>query len=335
MQVTRHPVLRRFWYPVLPMARLEKAPQAVRLLGEDIVVWKDGEGRPAAVVERCCHRSAKLALGFYSEGRLACGYHGWCYDRTGKVVKIPQFPRDTIPEGARIHAYAAEERYGYAWVCLAPEALAPIPSIPEMHEAGWRRIEQFHEVWNCSAMRLMENMMDTGHFTYVHKATFGDTNPEPVAPELERGELGYVMKTVVPVNNNPLNQKNLGMDSAHTVRRNHINWWMPFTRRQRIEYPNGLVHIILTLVAPIDDASVTMSQFVLRNDTEAEAKAADVIAFDRQVTLEDKHFVEATRPEVPLADLTLERHMPSDKAGLLMRRMFRELFERHGEPVNA
>jgi len=53
------------------------------------------------------------------------------------------------------------------------------------------------------------------------------------------------------------------------------------------------------------------------------------------VTLEDKHFVEATRPEVPLADLTLERHIPSDKAGLLMRRMFRELFERHGEPVDA
>src|SRR5258708_39628698 len=115
------------------------------------------------------------------------------------------------------------------------------------------------------------------------------------------------MKTVVPVNNNRVNQKNLGMDSALAVRRNHINWWMPFTRRQRIAYPNGLVHIILTLVAPIDDASVTMSQFVLRNDTEAEAKAADVRACDRQGTLEEKHCVEATGPEGPLADLTLAR----------------------------
>jgi phenylpropionate dioxygenase-like ring-hydroxylating dioxygenase large terminal subunit len=335
VKVTSHPILRRFWYPVLPMTRLESAPQAVRLLGEDIVVWKDGSGRPAAVTDRCCHRSAKLALGFYDEGRLACGYHGWCYDRTGRVVKIPQFPRDTIPEKARIKAFSCEERYGYAWVCLGEEPLAPIPTFPEMHEPGWRRIEQFHEVWNSSAMRVLENMMDTGHFTYVHKGTFGDTNPEPVAPVLEPFPMGYTMKTVVPVKNNSLNQKNLGMDSAETVRRNNINWWMPFTRRQRIDYPNGLTHIIHTLIAPIDDSSVVLSQFVLRNDTEADARAADIIAFDRQVTLEDKYFVEACTPEVPLADLTQERHIPSDKAGLMIRRMFRELFEAHGEPVHA
>lgn len=335
MLVTRHPVLRRFWYPLMPMSLLDEGPKAFRLLGEDIVVWKDGEGRPAALADRCCHRTAKLSLGFYDEGRLACGYHGWSYDRSGRCVKIPQFVRDAVPEGARVPAYQAEERYGYLWVCLDAEPIAPIPLVPEALEPGWRRIEQFHEIWNCSPVRMMENMFDTAHFTYVHKGTFGDANPQPVLPELERGELAITMRTVVPVNNNPLNQKLLGMQSAQTFRHNHINWWMPFCRRQRINYPNGLVHIIVTLAAPIEDERFMFSQFVLRNDTEAEAPAADVIAFDRAVTLEDRAVVETTRAFVPLDDLQAERSMPSDKAGLLMRRMFRDLFERHGEPLNV
>ncbi len=334
MRVTQHPVLRRFWYPLMPVRLLADGPKPFRLLGEDIVLWLDGEGRPAALADRCCHRTAKLSLGFYDEGGLACGYHGWRYDRSGRCVKIPQFVRDAVPEGACVPAYRAEERYGYAWVALE-QPIAPIPVVPEASEPGWRFIEQFHLEWNASPMRMMENMFDTAHFSFVHKATFGDPDPVPVIPKLEPGEHGFVMRSVVPVKNNALNQKILGMAQAETVRRNHINWWMPFCRRQRIEYPNGLVHAFVTLTAPIEDDRFMISQFAIRNDTEADAPAADVIAFDRAVTAEDRLIIEATDPWMPVADLQAERSMPSDKPGLLMRRMFKELFERHGEPVDV
>lgn len=78
-----------------------------------------------------------------------------------------------------------------------------------------------------------------------------------------------------------------------------------------------------------------VSQFAIRNDTEADAPAEDVIAFDRAVTSEDRVIVEATDPFVPIADLQAERSMPSDKPGLLMRRMFNDLFEAYGEPVDV
>ena len=334
MRVTRHPVLRRFWYPLLPVRLLADGPKPFRLLGEDLVLWLDGEGKPAALADRCCHRTAKLSLGFCEDGRIACGYHGWSYDRDGRCVKIPQFVRDTVPESARVPAYRAEERYGYVWVALE-EPLQPIPHVPEAFEPGWRYIEQMHESWQASPLRMLENTFDTAHFTYVHKATFGDPDPVPVIPELEPSEYGMVMRSVVPVRNNALNMKNLGMGEAETVRRNHVNWWMPFARRQRIEYPNGLVHVFVTLIAPVEDDRFVFSQFALRNDTEADAPAADVIAFDRNVTHEDKRIVQGTDLHVPIHDPQAERSMASDKPGMLIRRAFRDLFEKHGEPIDA
>jgi hypothetical protein len=87
----------------------------------------------------------------------------------------------------------------------------------------------------------------------------------------------------------------------------------------RINYPNGLVHIVVNTATPIDDKSSQIVQFCLRNDTEAQTKAADAIAFDRQVTLEDKAILETTDYDVPL-DAKFEQHMMTDRPGLMMRR---------------
>ena len=90
MLPTRQKVLRRFWYPVLPADRLGVEPVPFTLLGTAIVLWRDEVGAPAAVIDRCCHRTAKLSKGSCTNGRIACGYHGWEYDRTGACVRIPQ-----------------------------------------------------------------------------------------------------------------------------------------------------------------------------------------------------------------------------------------------------
>ncbi|MFY7781206.1 MAG: Rieske 2Fe-2S domain-containing protein, partial [Tagaea sp.] len=72
MLVTQQKVLRRFWYPVLPMEKLGEAPVPFTLLGQAIVIWKDETGAPAAAIDRCCHRTAKLSKGFCTGGRIAC-----------------------------------------------------------------------------------------------------------------------------------------------------------------------------------------------------------------------------------------------------------------------
>src|SRR5437762_13786323 len=93
MLVTKQKVLRRFWYPVTPLAMLEEGPKPFTLLGERIVVWRDGDGRVSALEDRCCHRTAALSRGYYEGGALVCGYHGWTYDYRCQVVRIPEMER--------------------------------------------------------------------------------------------------------------------------------------------------------------------------------------------------------------------------------------------------
>ncbi|NET47578.1 MAG: Rieske 2Fe-2S domain-containing protein, partial [Merismopedia sp. SIO2A8] len=83
MLVTQHPVFRRFWYPVIPIAQLHQTPQSFCLLGQDVVLWLDATGQPAAIVDRCCHRSARLSQGKVNQGQIQCPYHGWCFDASG------------------------------------------------------------------------------------------------------------------------------------------------------------------------------------------------------------------------------------------------------------
>jgi hypothetical protein len=111
------------------------------------------------------------------------------------------------------------------------------------------------------------------------------------------------------------------MDNDVTIRSMRGRWYMPFLRKLQITYPNGLIHSIVTAATPIDDRTSMVVQFVYRNDTEADAKAADVIAFDRVVTAEDRGILESTDWDVPLDRAGIELNMPSDRPGVLMRRM--------------
>ena len=174
MLVTRQKLLRRFWYPVIPVSHLADGPKPFTLLGERIVVWQDGEGRVSALEDRCCHRTAALSRGYYEDGLLVCGYHGWTYDYEGRVKRIPQITRERAPESARVKRYGAEVRYDYVWVSLDEQPLFGIPQIEEWDDPRYRRIQQFYELWRCAGLRLMENSFDNAHVNFVHRGTFGD-----------------------------------------------------------------------------------------------------------------------------------------------------------------
>ncbi|MBE9606531.1 aromatic ring-hydroxylating dioxygenase subunit alpha [Acetobacteraceae bacterium H6797] len=330
MKATETPLLERFWYPVMPLQMLEDGPKPFRLLGKDIVLWIDGEGRPSALEDRCCHRTAKLSKGFYANGMLACGYHGWEFNAEGTVMRVPQRPVDKQGRtNMRVPAYHCVGRYGYAWVALA-EPLFDIPDFEEEAE-GCRRIDEFYEVWQCAGLRVMENSFDNAHFAFVHRASFGDQgHPEPAKLEVEEYEDGFLFRSEVPVRNPAAQKELLKMESDTTVRHMRARWYAPFLRKLRITYPNGLVHTIVTGATPIDDRSSQIVQFVYRNDTEEEAPAAKVIAFDRQVTEEDREILESTDWDVPLDQTGLEMNMPSDRPGVVMRRQLLQLIEKHG-----
>ncbi|MCW5736812.1 MAG: aromatic ring-hydroxylating dioxygenase subunit alpha [Enhydrobacter sp.] len=330
MLVTQQKVLRRFWYPVVPADRLATEPLPFTLLNTDLVLFRDSAGKAAALVDRCCHRTARLSKGWVEAGNVVCPYHGWTYAGDGRCVRIPQRPGGDPGKNIAIESFRCTERYGVVWVALE-EPLRDIPALPEYDDPAYRRVFEFYEPWEAPGLRIMENSFDNAHFAFVHKESFGIVDePEPVQPRLEPDPAGFVMYADVPVKNPEIQRGNLGIDADRTVRHYEKTWWMPFSRKMKVTYPNGLVHIIMTLTAPIDDRRSQVIQFLLRSDSEADAPAENLTRFDRQVTHEDMAILEGCDHDVPLSPAG-ELHMPTDRPGLEMRRMLARLLAEHGE----
>ncbi|MBC7378548.1 MAG: aromatic ring-hydroxylating dioxygenase subunit alpha [Burkholderiaceae bacterium] len=332
MLVTQQPILRRFWYAVMPMGKLDAGPQPFTLLGENIVLWKKADGTPAALRDRCCHRTAKLSKGTVDGDNIVCGYHGWTYDCSGACVKIPQAPELQIPSGAKVPAYHCQEKFGYAWVAL-DEPLAPIMDTPEEGDAGYRRIHQFDETWNAGALRLMENSFDTAHFAFVHKGTFGQAaQPKPEFFELRETDYGFEAEAIVPINNPPQSHRITGTTEPTTKRHFFNQWHMPFLRRLGLSYPSGIQHTIFTCATPIDDHRIQLIQWLYRNDTEEDCPAALLNDWDTKVVLEDKDILESVNADAPV-DISRrdEQSMLSDRPGMIMRKRLFALLQEHGE----
>jgi phenylpropionate dioxygenase-like ring-hydroxylating dioxygenase large terminal subunit len=342
MLVTRQPVFRKFWHAVMPLTELANGPRPFRLLGEDIVLFIDPSGQPAALRDRCCHRTAKLSKGWCvdSEGQacgtgaIQCGYHGWTYDRGGQVIRIPQYePGRKISPEYKTTAYRCTARYGYAWVALE-EPIADIPLVPEFDDPGYRTIFQFYEEWQTSPMRALENSFDNSHFSFVHRATFGvAASPKPSRYELVENDAGFYAETTIEAANAVKFHAISGVTDAITTRHMRNAYFLPFSRRLDIEYPSGVRHIIINCFTPIDDGRMQLCQWLFRNDTEADCAARMLIDFDEAVTREDKDILESTDPDA-LVDTRrrgVEYSMESDRPGMLIRKHLMQLLAKHGE----
>jgi phenylpropionate dioxygenase-like ring-hydroxylating dioxygenase large terminal subunit len=332
MLVTKQNVFRKFWYATVPVESLADGPKPFVLLGEKIVIFLDGDGKAACLQDRCCHRTAKLSKGWMRDGNLVCGYHGWEYDSTGKLVAIPQFPPEQALPDCKVTSYRATERYGYVWVALE-EPLQPVPDFEEEGMPGWRRIHQFYDKWNTSSLRLMENSFDNSHFAFVHKGTFGDiTQPRPEKYEIVETDWGFEAESIVTVVNPPYAARVTGTTDPYTKRHMRNRWFMPFSRRLDMEYPSGLRHIIMNCATPVDDSTIQVVQILFRNDDEASCSTKELIDWDAAIILEDRDILESTSPDA-IVDMSrkIEMHMPSDRPGMIMRRRLLDLMKQHGE----
>jgi phenylpropionate dioxygenase-like ring-hydroxylating dioxygenase large terminal subunit len=213
------------------------------------------------------------------------------------------------------------------------EPIAPIFDIPEDGDPSFRRIFQFYDQWKTSPLRLMENSFDNAHFSFVHKATFGQVDkPRPQRYELVETDYGFYAATTVEVLNPPEAHRVTGDTSPVTTRKMANHWYMPFSRRMDMEYPSGLRHIIINCATPIDDGNIQLVQLLYRNDTEKDCATQTLIDWDGKITMEDKEVLESTDPDA-CVDLSrkAEAHMASDQPGMIMRRRLLALLREHGE----
>jgi 5,5'-dehydrodivanillate O-demethylase len=166
-------LLRRYWHPIYPESLLREKPvRKVRILGENLTLYRDLNGRLGLLAERCPHRSTSLHLGIPEKEGLRCCYHGWLFDAQGQCLQMPLEPGAThFKDNVRITAYPVQEMGGLIWAYLGP---TPAPLLPRwdlfIRPTGFRQIVA-HRL-PCNWLQVMENRSDLGHAVYLHGRLF-------------------------------------------------------------------------------------------------------------------------------------------------------------------
>jgi phenylpropionate dioxygenase-like ring-hydroxylating dioxygenase large terminal subunit len=170
-----------FWYPVALARELRpRATLGVTFAGEPIVLVRTGAGAVFALEDRCAHRQVPLHLGVVQGEQLKCCYHGWCYDSTGRLARIPYLADGgrLPPEARGVRSYPCREAYGFVFIFPgAPEMAArvPIPEVPEFLSADYKTMYFSREV-KCHYTFMHENLMDMNH-QFLHRSLMGSLQP--------------------------------------------------------------------------------------------------------------------------------------------------------------
>jgi phthalate 4,5-dioxygenase len=167
-------LMRRYWIPALLSTELPEPdcpPVRVKLLGENLVAFRDTSGRVGLVDEFCAHRRASLFLGRNEEGGLRCVYHGWKYDIGGKCVDMPSEPPESnFKDKIQLKAYPTVEMGGAIWAYMGPNEKKP--ALPKFE---WTQVPESHRVlsrtWEeCNWLQALEGGLDTAHVSFLHRA---------------------------------------------------------------------------------------------------------------------------------------------------------------------
>ncbi len=247
-------VMRRYWIPALlswELAEPDCPPIEVRLLGEELVAFRDTDGTVGLVSAFCAHRRVSLFWGRNEEHGLRCVYHGWKFDAAGQCVDMPSEPAESnFKDRVRIPAYPTYEAGGVVWAYMGPAEKQPAPPLFE-----WTQVppEQraLSKVWEeCNWLQALEGGIDTSHSNFLHGGRppgkrYDDNDPRgrannySTAPTLEvvPTDYGYSYAGI----------RDMGPDGTNHVRGYHLV--MPWTQIRS----TGKNHIAGHMWVPIDD----------------------------------------------------------------------------------
>ncbi|MPZ14012.1 MAG: Rieske 2Fe-2S domain-containing protein [Chloroflexi bacterium] len=327
-------LLRRYWHPVAAAEELtdDRPTKFVRILGEDLVLFKDRSGRVGLIADHCAHRGASLLYGRVEERGIACAYHGWLYDTEGSCLECPAEPAGSMFHLTVKHrAYPVRQFAGLYWTYLGP---LPAPEIPRydvwVRTDGSQKIDVYPRL-DCNWFQAMENSVDPAHLQILHQDSQGRR-----APNTTRGFTDSV----------------LGFDFYE----------VPYGIIKRRQYANGRIdeHPVIfpnilrvgnctQIRVPMDDThtNIFFVRFVPREiagngggtDDESDVRYLEPFKtpseaqhpftrFRMDLTLAQDHM--AWETQGPIADRSIERLATSDRGIVLLRQiMVREIDRVH------
>jgi phenylpropionate dioxygenase-like ring-hydroxylating dioxygenase large terminal subunit len=166
-------LLRQYWMPCLPSAALPEAdgpPQKVRLLGEDLVIFRDTRGEVGLLPANCPHRGASLFFGRNEACGLRCAYHGWKFDVTGRCLDMPNEPAEsTFKDKVRARAYPCRDVNGVIWTYMGPRETPPPPPAFEISTLPPEQVyPPLMMLEECNWVQALEGDIDSSHIDFVH-----------------------------------------------------------------------------------------------------------------------------------------------------------------------
>jgi 5,5'-dehydrodivanillate O-demethylase len=324
-------LLRRYWHPVGLVEELsERYPKKrVRILGEDLVLFRLPGRKFGLVAEPCSHRRASLYYGFIDEDGLRCAYHGWKYDLDGRCIEQP-FEKDPGLKNEVCHrAYPVEQLAGLLFAYLGPREKKPLlPRWDFLVREDWPRKIEVHPVLNCNWIQPMENAVDPSHTRFLHGETFRRKGI--------RRDVSYNLRKVDHFEYEPcewgIRKRRVFEDGEKEV--GHL-----------LVFPNMLRHPgSLHFRVPIDDGHTQIYRVIrMKEGPVAAGNDLEIVHVTYKNNEGDFHMENfpsqdamAWETQGPVTDRTQELLGESDRGITVFRRMLREqidLIMRGGDPM--
>ena len=343
-------LLCRYWHPIATSAELAQEPtKAVRILGEDLVLYRDRAGRLGLIGRYCAHRRADLVYGMPDAAGLRCPYHGWCYDQAGQCVEQPfeetVHPGSKFKERVRLAGYPVEELGGLLFAYLGP---APAPLLPrwDLLVADDVHREIGFAATPCNWLQTVENVLDPVHVEWLHTEFRNYAADRTGRLERQRASIRH-RKIAFDLGEYGIIKRRLleGETEEHDDWR--IGHWLVFPNLQK--GPD-----MLRFRVPIDDTHTAQWYYSCRPAPDSPPQAPDAIPYfampspeldaqahpqwhllDSDVDVQDNAIFAG---QGPIYDRTEEMLGESDRGIILYRRLLQEqlaVAERGDDPINV
>jgi nitrite reductase/ring-hydroxylating ferredoxin subunit len=162
--------LRHFWQPIVVSEELRDLPRRLRIMGEDLVAFRDRSGAVGLLELHCPHRGTSLEFGLISDKGIRCCYHGWLFDVDGTILETPGEPPDSTLKDRLYHgAYRVREYRGLVFAYMGPPDRQPdFPILDTFDLPGYRLVPRLGTLWPCNWLQVKENSMDPAHLAFLH-----------------------------------------------------------------------------------------------------------------------------------------------------------------------
>jgi len=282
--------IRNTWYVAGLSEEFDRSLTPVRMLEENIVIYRDTGGRAIALEDACPHRKLPLSRGTVEGDHVVCGYHGLTFDGTGACVIAPT-QLDTPPRRAAVRSYPAEDRWGFLWLWMGPEDRADpddIIDIPNFDNPTWGKTPKGGLSMACHYLYIIDNLLDPSHVAWVHLTSFAGAGTDTRPLDVQETENGVIVSRWIADEPPPAYYKDMLPFGPTVDRKQHYECCLPATAINMSVYtpageggaekpisPAAFINISYNFITPVDAGTSRYFWFQHRNMHAEDAALSD------------------------------------------------------------